>query len=62
MPKRARISITPEQQRQLTDYATVMRYPGPYERVTLAETKAAVKLARLVRKNILKMMEKKPLF
>jgi len=62
MPGRTRISLTLRQQRTLTDYATVMRYPGPLEPVKLSEAKEAVKLARLVRRKILKLMEKKPLF
>jgi len=62
MPKHARVSLTIEQQRRLTDYATVMRYPGPYKPVTLSEAKDAVRLARRVRREILKSLEDKPLF
>jgi HEPN domain-containing protein len=62
MPKHARVSLTVEQQRRLTDYATVMRYPGPYNPVTLTEAKEAVKLARRVRREIGKSLEDKPLF
>lgn len=62
MPKHARVSLTVEQQRRLTDYATVTRYPGPYTPVTLSEAKEAVKLARRVRREILKALEDKPLF
>lgn len=62
MPKHARVSLTAEQQRRLTDYATVMRYPGPYEPVALSEAKEAVKLARRVRREIQKCLEDKPLF
>jgi len=62
MPKHARVSLTVEQQRRLTDYATVMRYPGPYNPVVLSEAKEAVKLARRVRREILESLEDKPLF
>jgi len=54
--------LTVEEQRRLTEYATVMRYPGPYEPIRLCEAKEAVRIARLVRRKILKLMEKKPLF
>jgi len=62
MPKHAGVSLTIEQQRRLTDYATVMRYPGPYKPVTLSEAKEAVRLARRVRREILKSLEDQPLF
>jgi len=62
MPKHARVSLAVEQQRRLTDYATVMRYPGPYQPVTLSEAKEAVRLARRVRREILKSLEARPLF
>jgi HEPN domain-containing protein len=62
MPKHARVSLTVEQQRRLTDYATVMRYPGPYSAPTLSEAREAVRLARLVRREIRKRLEDKPLF
>jgi len=62
MPKRASVPLTVEQLRRLTDYATVMRYPGPYKPVTLSEAKDAVKLARRVRREILRSLEETPLF
>ncbi len=62
MPKHAQISLTIEEQRRLTAYATTLRYPGPYEPVTLSEAKEAVKLARRVRREIRKLLEDKPLF
>jgi len=57
-----RVGLTLTEQRRLTEYATVMRYPGPYEPVGLSEAKEAVGFARLVRRRVLKLMEKKPLF
>jgi HEPN domain-containing protein len=62
MPKGMHIPLSPIQQRRLTDYATVMRYPGPYEAIPLAEAKEAVKLARQVRQKIRKLLQKEPLF
>lgn len=44
--------LTPEQVRRLTDYATVTRYPGDYEPVTFAEARAAITIARKVRKHV----------
>jgi HEPN domain-containing protein len=62
LPKHVQISLTVEQQRRLTECATVMRYPGPYAPATLTEAKEAVKLARRVRREIRKLLEDKPLF
>jgi HEPN domain-containing protein len=62
MPKHARVSLTVEQQRRLTDYATVTRYPGPYKPVTLSEAKEAVKLARRTKREINKLLRSHPLF
>ncbi len=61
MPKHVTLSLTVEQQRRFTEYATVMRYPGPYEAVTLSEAKEAVKLARRIRQEVRKLLEDKPL-
>ena len=62
MPKGVRSLLSPSQQRRLTEYATAMRYPGPYEAIPLSEAKEAVKLARRVRQKIHKLLEKEPLF
>lgn len=43
------VAISVEEQRLLTDYATVTRYPGDYEPVTVSEARRAVTLARRVR-------------
>jgi len=50
--------LTDEQRRRLTDYATVMRYPGDYQTVTLAEARQAVRLARRVRSAIRRLLPK----
>ena len=62
IPKSVHIGLTVEEQRRLTEYATVLRYPGPYEAVLLSEAKQAVKLAQRVQRKIQKLLEKKPLF
>jgi HEPN domain-containing protein len=62
MPKGVRIPLSPSQQRRLTGYATVMRYPGPYEAIPLSEAKDAVRLARRIRQKIRKLLQKEPLF
>jgi len=59
--KNVRLTLTPEEQRRLTDYATVTRYPGDYEPVSLAEAKRAVKIARKARKEIRTLLPKKTL-
>jgi HEPN domain-containing protein len=47
---KVRIDLSAEEQRRLTSYATVTRYPGDYEPVTLPEARRAVTLARRVRR------------
>ena len=44
------LSIT--DQRRLTAYATVMRYPGDFQPITLTEARSSVALARRIRKEI----------
>jgi HEPN domain-containing protein len=43
-------------------YATVTRYPGDYEPISMAEAREAVKIARRVRWEVRKILEEKPLF
>lgn len=50
------IGISVEEQRRLTAYATVTRYPGDYEPVSLAEARRAVTLARRVRAAVRKAL------
>ncbi len=52
LPESWQPNLTAEQVRRLTDYATVTRYPGDYEPVTLAEARAAITIARKVRKHV----------
>lgn len=53
LPPRARPKLTREEQRKLTGYATVARYPG-WGEISLAEARKAVRLARRVRAGIRK--------
>jgi HEPN domain-containing protein len=62
LPRRLRPSLDDEEQDRLTDYATVTRYPGDYEPISLGEACEAVKIARRVRREVRKLLEKKPLF
>jgi HEPN domain-containing protein len=52
LPARFRTLLPEEEQDRLTEYATVTRYPGDYEPITLREARHAVAMARLVRKQI----------
>jgi len=52
LPESWQPDLTPEQVRRLTDYATITRYPGDYEPVTVEEARAAIKIARKVRKHV----------
>ena len=53
--------LTPDECEQLTDYATVNRYPGDYPPITLQEARQAVKIARRVRKQIRARLPKQAL-
>ena len=57
----AEIDLTAAEQRRLTLYATLTRYPGDYEPVTLAEAKRAVAAARRVRTQIRSLLPKEAL-
>jgi len=52
LPESIWLRLSIEEQRRLTAYATVTRYPGEYEPVPLAEAQQSVKLARRVRKEL----------
>lgn len=52
LPKDLQTLLTAEEQELLTDYATVTRYPGSYEDITLSEARSAVRIARKIRKTI----------
>ncbi len=49
------------EQERLTDFATVTRYPGDYEPITLAEARRAVAVAHRVRRQIRRWLPKETL-
>lgn len=52
LPEGLKIPLGREEQDKLTEYATVMRYPGDYEPIGLKEAQQAVRTARRVRQTI----------
>jgi HEPN domain-containing protein len=56
-----RVALSVEEQRLLTGYATVTRYPGDYEPVTVTEARRAVTMARRVRAAVRKELPDAPL-
>jgi HEPN domain-containing protein len=48
LPSRVHPELTIAEQERLTEFATVTRYPGDYEPITLTEARRAVTLARRV--------------
>jgi len=52
MPEQYRPELSIQDQRRLTAYATVARYPGGYPPIKLSEARQAVRLARRIRKKI----------
>ncbi len=62
LPARHRSLLDDKEQDELTEYATVTRYPGDYEPISLAEARQAVKIARRVRREARRILEEKPLF
>ena len=49
LPPELRPGLTPKQADTLTRYATVTRYPGDYEPISLGEANDAVEIARRIR-------------
>ena len=58
VPRDGRPDINPDEQERLTDYATVMRYPGQYEPILLSEARDAVRSARRIRRDIRRFLPK----
>ena len=58
---RNRPELTTEEQRILTRFATVTRYPGDYDPITLTEARQAVTLARRVRRQVRRWLPKQAL-
>jgi len=58
VPAADRPEIPADEQARLTDYATVMRYPGDYEPISLTEARRAVSMARRVRRTMRGLLPK----
>lgn len=54
-----RVGLSVEEQRLLTDYGTVTRYPGDYEPVSFGEARRAVAMARRVRSAVRKELPRR---
>jgi HEPN domain-containing protein len=52
LPRGVEVSLSAEQQRRLTEHATVLRYPGNYPPIVHAEARKTVALARRVRREV----------
>ena len=62
LPPSSRPRLAEKDQDKLTEYATVTRYPGDYEPISLDEAKKTVRIARRVRRQIRKLLPKAALF
>lgn len=58
LPGKLRPGLSAEEKRRLVTYATVARYPGDYEPISLSEARSAVRIARRVRKEIRRLLPK----
>ena len=56
VPASIRPVLSAEEQEQLTEYATVTRYPGEWEPVTREDAERAVEVARKVREAVRKQL------
>ncbi|UCG46442.1 MAG: HEPN domain-containing protein [Phycisphaerales bacterium] len=61
LPKDICLNLSIEEQRRLTGYATMTRYPGAYEPISLAEARQSVRLARRVRRELRVFLPKEAL-
>lgn len=61
LPESIWLKLSIEEQRRLTDYATITRYPGDYEPIQLPEAKHSLALARRVRKALRNLLPKEVL-
>ena len=61
LPEEAEMTLSVEEPRRLTDYATVTRYPGDYEPISLKEAREAVSMARRARGEIRQLLPRKAL-
>jgi len=62
LPSGVRPRLGSSEQERLTEYATVTRYPGEYEPVSVAEARKAVALARRIRRSIREYLPKEALW
>jgi len=51
LPPGSRMDLPVKEQRRLTSYATVTRYPGDYEPLTILEARRALAIARRIRRH-----------
>lgn len=58
LPQLTSLDISVEEQRRMTSYATVTRYPGDYEPISLVEAREAVEIAEQVRDEIRSLLPK----
>lgn len=61
VPYRMPVLLSDTEQELLTEYATVTRYPGDMEEISLGEARKAVRLARKVKKAIRLLLPKEAL-
>lgn len=60
LPPRFHELLSNEEQDKLTEYATITRYPGNYEPISLTEGRQAIKTARRVYREIGKILDEEP--
>ena len=58
LAKEFKLGVSVLEQRRLTSYATVTRYPGIYEPIPLSEARRAVALAQRIRSRIRRLLPK----
>ena len=58
LPAKFQKIMTVDEQNLLTEYATVTRYPGYYEDISLAEARDAVRIARRIRTIVRSLLPK----
>jgi len=61
LPHGVAVGVSVAQQRRLTSYATVTRYPGDYEPISLTEARKAVEVAQRIRDEIRSLLPKETL-
>lgn len=61
MPARVCLPLEDREQDRLTEYATVTRYPGDYEPISVSEARRTVALARRVKKAVRQLLPREVL-